>query len=75
MIVLRSGPDWCLSQEKEKRDYIELFQEIAKPHGSNAKWLPVTGTLISADHSEQFQDYPYERWRDQAQALFQKIQQ
>lgn len=60
IVVLHQGEDWLFPASGYD---IEKFHPIALEHGSRARWLPITGTLVTDDPKEKALHYPYEDWR------------
>lgn len=62
-VVLHRGEDWLFPASGY---IIEKFHQIALEQGSRARWLPITGTLVTDDPHEKARHYPYEDWRREA---------
>lgn len=62
-IVLQRGEDWLFPASGY---VIEKFHQLALEHGSQARWLPVSGTLVTDDPEEAGRGYPYDDWRQEA---------
>lgn len=69
--LLRSGEEWKLDRKDES--LCSMFYLICKQRGSQALWLPVTGTLTTLDCFEPEKNLPYEDWLRQARMVTQKI--
>lgn len=62
-IVLCRGDAWLFPSSGY---IIEKFHQIALEQGSRARWMPVTGMLVTDDPEEPGRHHPYDDWREVA---------
>jgi hypothetical protein len=62
-VILRKGKDWCQSSDGP---VVDCFHAIARPYGSDARWLCQTCVLVTDNHEEPIKNFPYEQWREMA---------
>lgn len=63
-IVLRHGGEWRRATCNYK--VVSRFHDLAREHGSQAVWEPLSGILVTMAREEKDLDYPYEEWLHQA---------